>query len=98
MAIFVMLSKFSLRTPGEIKSFAAMDIELDERIREECPGVKRIASFVLLGEYDFLNIFEAPDAKTAAKVALIVQSLGMGSTQTLTAIPFQEFRDLVEEI
>jgi len=98
MATFIMLSKFSLRNVGEIKSLADIDEALDRRIREECPRVKRLASYALLGEYDFLNIFDAPDATAAAKVALIIQSLGMGSTQTLTGIPFQEFRNLVEEI
>lgn len=98
MATFIMLSKFSLRNLGEIKSLAVIDEELDRRLRDECPSVNRVASYALLGEYDFLSIFEAPDATTAAKVALIIQSLGMGSTQTLTGIPFQEFRNLVEEI
>ena len=98
MAIFIMLSKFSLRSPGEIKSLSVIDQELDQRLFKECPRVKRIASYALLGEFDFLNIFDAPDASTATKVALIIQSLGMGKTQTLTGIPFKEFRDLVEEI
>lgn len=98
MATFIMLSKFSLRNPGEIKSMATIDEELDKRIRNECPTVKRVASYALLGEYDFLNIFDAPDATTAAKIALIIQSLGMGATRTMTGIPFQEFRGLVEEI
>ncbi len=98
MAVFIMLSKFSLCAPGEIKSLSVIDQELDQRLIKECPGVKRIASYALLGEYDFLNIFDAPDAGAATKVALIIQSLGMGTTQTLTGIPFKEFCDLVEEI
>ena len=98
MATFIMLSRFSLRNVGEVKSLAAIDEVLDEQIRERFPEVKRIASYALLGEYDFLNIFEAPDAMIAAKIALILQSLGMGATQTLTGIPFQEFRDLAEGI
>jgi len=98
MATFITLSKFSLRHPGEVKAMAIVDQELDARIRDECPGVKRVGSYVLLGEYDFLHIFEAPSATIMAKVALIIQALGMGSTQTLTAIPFEEFKLLVEEI
>ncbi len=98
MATFVMLSKLSLHYPGEIKSLAELDTELAKRLEKECPEVKRLASYVLLGEYDFLHIFEAPDATTAARIALIIHSLGMGATQTLTAIPFDEFRYLMEEV
>lgn len=98
MATFVTLSKFSLCNPGEIKSMAVVDVELDKRLREQCPEVRRVGSYVLLGEYDFLHIFEAPDAPSMTKVAFIIQSLGMGSTETLTAIPFEEFKNLVEDI
>ncbi|MGC9400468.1 MAG: GYD domain-containing protein [Anaerolineae bacterium] len=97
MATFVMLSKLSLHHPGEIKSLAELDQELDRRLTRIHPEVERVASYVLLGEYDFLHIFEAEDATVAAKIALLLHTLGMGSTQTLTAIPFREFRDIAEE-
>lgn len=98
MATFILLSKISLRSPGEIRSLAAMDREFDRKLREECPQVRRIASYALLGEYDFLHIFEAPDAKTAAHVALLANVFGHCTTQTLTAIPFDEFKEIVEKI
>ncbi|MCD6344210.1 MAG: GYD domain-containing protein [Anaerolineae bacterium] len=97
MTTFVMLSKFSRHYPGEIKSLAELNQELGQHLREDFPSVKHIASYVLLGEYDFLHILEAPDATLAAKIALLLHSLGMGSTQTLTAIPFEEFYDVMEE-
>jgi uncharacterized protein with GYD domain len=96
MAIFVLLSRVSLRSPGEVRALSAMDEEFEQRLREECPDTKRIASYALLGEYDFLHIFEAPDAKAAAKVALLVNVFGNCTTQTMTAIPFQEFREILK--
>ena len=33
-------------------------------------GVRIVAQYALLGEWDFLNILEAPDAVTVAKVAI----------------------------
>lgn len=98
MATFVMLSKLSLHHPGEVKSLAQLDQDLEKRLQDEFPQIKRVASYVLLGEYDFLHIFEAPDAASVAKVALVIHALGMGSTQTLTAIPFEEFRFLMEDL
>ncbi|MGC9356317.1 MAG: GYD domain-containing protein [Anaerolineae bacterium] len=97
MATFVLLSKLSLHHPGEVKSLAELDETLNRRLQADHPDVRRVASYVLLGEYDFLHVFEAPDATAAARVALLLHALGMGSTQTLTAIPFQEFRDVTEE-
>ena len=98
MPTFVLLAKVSLRSPGEVKALAAADEEFERRLQEECPEVRRIASYALLGEYEFLHIFEAPDARTATKVALIANIFGHARTHTLTAIPFEEFRRIVEEV
>ncbi|HIQ01534.1 MAG TPA: GYD domain-containing protein [Anaerolineales bacterium] len=98
MATFILLSRVSLRSPGEVRALSTMDEEFEQRLREECPEVKRVASYALLGEYDFLHIFEAPDAMVATKVALLANVFGKCTTQTLTAIPFEEFCEILEEI
>ena len=47
---------------------------------------------------DFMHIFEAPNAATAARVALLANRFGVSSTQTLTAIPFSEFNELAGDV
>jgi uncharacterized protein with GYD domain len=89
MTTFVLLTKVSTERMREIKGLADMD-EAFER--------KRIASYALLGAYDLMHIFEAPDAITAAKVALLANQFGPGTTQTLTAIPFSEFTQAIQEL
>ena len=42
----------------------------------EAMGVKVLAQYALLGMYDFLNILEAPDEVTMAKVATTLASRG----------------------
>jgi uncharacterized protein with GYD domain len=67
MVTFVLLSKISPQEPGEIRALAAIDAEFSRRLQEECPQVRMIGSYALLGEYDFLHIFEAPDPQIATK-------------------------------
>ena len=98
MTTFVLLSKVSPESIKKVKNLVEMDRAFERKLAEQCPSVKRVASFALLGAYDFLHIFEAPDAITAAKVALISNEFGTGSTQTLTAIPFDQFSKMVGEI
>ncbi len=98
MATFVLLSKVSSEGAKQVKSLAQMDEEFERQLRKHCPEVRRVASYALLGAYDFLHIFEAPDAKTATKVAVLANSFGVAMTQTLTAIPFSEFKEILEEI
>ena len=51
--------------------------EQPERLKQvnadvEAMGVKVLEQFALLGPYDFLNILDAPDEKTMAKVAIML--------------------------
>ena len=57
----------------------------------ESMGVKVLEQYALLGHYDFLNILEAPDEATMAKVALALAARGTLKTQTLAAISIDEF-------
>jgi uncharacterized protein with GYD domain len=98
MTTFVLLLRTSPRTPNGAKTMGEMDREFDQKLAERCPEVERIASYALLGSYDFMHIFEAPDASVATKVALLAQAFGAGTTETLTAIPFDKFRAIAEEV
>jgi uncharacterized protein with GYD domain len=98
MTTFVLLTRVSAERVKEVRDLPRMDEAFEDKMKEECPDVRRVASYALLGAYDFLHIFEAPDAITAAKVALLANEFGPGTTQTLTAIPFDDFSRLIEEI
>ena len=98
MNIFVLLSKISLEGAKRVQSLAQMDQEFQQQLEARYPEVQRIASYALLGAYDFLHIFEAPDAKVAARVALLANTFGVSSTETLTAIPFDEFREMLDDV
>ena len=89
MPTFIMLS--TLGPDG-----AARVVEEPERIKSvnqevEAMGVRVLAQYALLGQYDFLNILEAPDQETMAKVALTLASRGTLKSVTLTAIPVDDF-------
>ena len=61
----------------------------------EAMGVKVLAQYALLGQYDFLNILEAPDELTMAKVATTLSARGTVRTVTLTAIDVDTFIDVM---
>ncbi|MGB5894278.1 MAG: GYD domain-containing protein, partial [Ignavibacteriaceae bacterium] len=54
--------------------------------------------YALLGRYDFLDIYEAPDEESAAKVSMISLSEGAFQSESLFAIPYKRFLELTEEI
>jgi uncharacterized protein with GYD domain len=70
--------------------------EKPDRIKEvnkevEKMGVKILAQYAVMGNYDFLNILEAPDNRAVAKVAVELGSRGTVSTTTLAALSVDEF-------
>ena len=69
--------------------------ENPERLREvnvevEAMGVEVIEQYALLGPYDFLNILDAPDEATVAKVVTNLAARGTLKSVTLTAIPVDD--------
>ena len=60
------------------------------RTEVEALGLKVHAQYALMGQYDFLNIIEAPDEETMAKAAIMLASRGTMRTTTLPAIPVEQ--------
>ncbi len=59
----------------------------------EAMGVKVVAQWALLGQYDFATVLEAPDEMTMARVSLVLGSRGTLKTLTMAAIPIDDYVD-----
>ena len=59
-------------------------------------GVKVLHQYAVLGNYDFVNILEAPDEGTMAKVAMMLAARGTLKTHTLVALPLDTFIQALE--
>ena len=94
MATYVMLTRLSAQALDRPDSVEELGRKVDERVRTDCPGVKWLANYALLGPYDYLDIFEAPDPDTATKVSLLVRSLGHATTETWLATPWNRLLEL----
>lgn len=98
MKTFILLTKLSSETSRLIKDRAKLGRAWLEQVKEKCPEVKFISHFALLGEYDFLDIYEAPDEESAAKVSMISLANGAYQAQSLIAIPYKKFLELSEDL
>lgn len=98
MKTFILLTKLSSETSRQIKDRTKLGRAWLEQVKQKCPEVKFISHYALLGEYDFLDIYEAPDEETAAKVSMISISNGAFQAQSLIAIPYKRFLELTDEI
>jgi uncharacterized protein with GYD domain len=94
MPTYILLSNLTAQGVQTLKSNP-------ERLREVNRDVEELGARVLhqwatLGPFDFVNVVEAPDNATIAKVSVALGARGSASFQTLAAIPVDEFLSALE--
>jgi uncharacterized protein with GYD domain len=89
MPTFVMLSTLTPEGVQTIKNNPSRIQEVNKEIEQLGATVK--AQWATLGEYDFVNIVEAPDEVTMARVSLELGSRGTARYESLVAIPVDDF-------
>ena len=70
--------------------------EKPERIKEvnkevESMGVKILSQYALLGQYDFINVLEAPSNEAISRVAISLGARGTLQTMTMAAMSLDDF-------
>lgn len=53
-------------------------------------GAKVLHQWATLGPFDFVNVVEAPDSATIARVSIALGARGSAKLQTLTALSIEE--------
>jgi uncharacterized protein with GYD domain len=98
MQTYVLLTKLSPDLFKKMKDRAEIGRSWLDQVKEKCPDVKFISHYALLGQFDFLDIYEAPDDNTAALVSIISQANGAFQAQSLPAIPYKRYLDLIKAL
>jgi uncharacterized protein with GYD domain len=89
MPTYVMLSTL---TPEGVQTIKNNPQRIKEVNREiEQLGAKVVAQWATLGHFDFVNVVEAPDDTTIARVSLELGSRGTARYETLAALPIDDF-------
>ncbi len=98
MATFVLLTKLSPASIGNSGTRENIGREWFAEVRQKCPEVKWLHHFALLGSYDFMDIYEAPNEETAARVSMITMSKGAVTAESMSAIPYQRYLEIIKGI
>jgi uncharacterized protein with GYD domain len=86
---YVMLTQL---TPDGVQTVKNNPSRIKEVNREvESLGASVKAQWATLGQYDFVNIVEAPDEATMARVSMELGSRGTARYESLAAIPIEDF-------
>jgi uncharacterized protein with GYD domain len=89
MALYIMMTNLTDEGRKTVKANPQRIKEVNKEV--EAMGVKILAQYVMLGQYDFVNILEAPSNAVIAKVATELSSRGTLQTNTYAALTLDEF-------
>ena len=89
MPTYIMLSTLTPEGVQTVKNNPARIREVNKEVEQLGATVK--AQWATLGHFDFVNIVEAPDEKTMARISLELGSRGTAHYESLAAIPIDDF-------
>jgi uncharacterized protein with GYD domain len=94
MATYILLSKLSTQGIQTLKSNPDRLREVNKDVEEL--GAKVLHQWATLGEWDFVNIVEAPDTATIARVSVTLGARGSTKIETLPALTIEELLGALE--
>ena len=89
MPTYILLSSLTAQGVQTLKANPDRLREVNKDVEEL--GAKVLHQWATLGDYDFVNIVEAPDAATIARVSIALGARGSAKLQTLTALDIEDF-------
>jgi uncharacterized protein with GYD domain len=98
MQTFILLTRTTpeaLKSPSSLEDF---EKRASSHIKQECPEVKWLHSYAVMGPYDYLDIFTAPDFNMALKVSAIIRSFGRSQSEIWPATDWEDFKHILHSL
>ena len=94
MPVFILLSTLTQQGIQTLKSNPERLRQVNQDIEEL--GCRVLHQWATLGEFDFINVLEAPDIASVAKVSVALAARGSTKITTLPALEIEEFLQTLE--
>ena len=94
MPTYILLTTLTSEGVATLKNNPSRIREVNKEVEQL--GATVTAQWATLGQYDFVNVLEAPDETTIARVSVALGARGSTKIQTLPALSVDEFLSAIE--
>jgi uncharacterized protein with GYD domain len=91
MATYIILSKLSAEATRDPAEFRQIAEKVSAKIKTQCPKVRWVGSYALMGRFDVIDIVDADDPTDVEKAAMVIRYYGHAATETMQATPWHDF-------
>lgn len=98
MATFIMLTKLSSSVSRTAPNLEQLERSAVEHVQRQCPNVRWLHSYAVLGRPDYVDVFTAPDIETAMKVSALVRTFGAADTEIWPAVEWEQFKTIARSM
>lgn len=98
MPTFVMVTRMDSGAVSSPQDLEELEKAAMARIREQCPEVTWQQSFAVLGPYDYVDVFEAPDTAAAQKVSMLIRAFGRAHSEIWPATSWRDFKETLHDL
>ena len=96
MATYILLASYTEQGIKGIKDTVRRTDQVKEVAQKH--GVKLKETYWVLGAYDVIGVFEAPDDETMTALSLAVAKMGNVKTQTLRAFSAADMKNILGKL
>ena len=98
MSTFIMLTKLGTGVSRTASNLEQLERSAVEHVQQQCPNVRWLHSYAVLGRPDYVDIFTAPDVETAMKVSALVRTFGAADTEIWPAVEWAQFKAIARTL
>jgi uncharacterized protein with GYD domain len=98
MPTYVLMTKLGSAALKDARGRRKAGQEWKAKVEKLVPGIRWMAHYALLGPYDFMDLYEAPDDASAMRVSLLSRELGASAAESWPAVPYDAFLPIAEQV
>ena len=98
MQTFIMLTRLISEEVNPSFTIQQKEMEVKEKIGKYCPEVEWLSDYAVVGPWDYLDVFQAPDIEAAMQVSALARYYGGCHTEVWPALRWDQFKAGMQEL